>query len=70
MKDIARRNFLLASLAAPALWEGAQAMGKGEPMKSPPKRFDTVAGRGFKSSGGESGSCFYVCQLVGGAAAG
>lgn len=44
MKDIARRNFLLASLAAPALWEGSQTVGKGEPEKTPPKRFDTVVG--------------------------
>lgn len=44
MRDIARRNFLLASLAAPALWEGAQTAGKGEAGNSAPKRFDSVVG--------------------------
>lgn len=44
MSDIARRNFLVASLAIPTLWEGVHSAAKGEGSNTTPKRFETVAG--------------------------
>jgi creatinine amidohydrolase len=44
MSEMARREFLLGTLTAPALWEGAQSGLKGESAPAQPKRFDTLGG--------------------------